>query len=995
MQRKISILLVLLLGVALQGLYAQSSQHKQEINRAISLYNFGHCIEARTELLALRSELSPVTDRQLIERVDYYLALCDAELKMVDADWRLKRFLADYQGSIYSNELQFTLATRAFAIDDPALAEAELAKVNYQTLSPQQRDRYDLRMGYTSFLSGDYPKAESYFSRITPNSEYTEHATYYRSYIAYTRGEYNVARDGFNSLLKSLQYRDLMPFYLMQIDFKEGKYRDVVDRGETLVANTTSDQMVQMERIMAESWFQLDDFSQAVEYMSKYKVHGGTMGRVENYIMGYSLHRRAFYEEAVPYLREACGADDMLTQNASYHLADCYLRQGDKTNAMHSFAMASNAQFDASIAEDALFNYGKLQYELGGGRFNEAINVLGRYVEQYPGSERVADAHTLLIAAYYNSKNYSEAYEAIKQLPNPDNEALLALQKVAYFNGLEAYSDGELDRAEASFQESLNAGSNPKYSALASFWLGEVAFARGENGVALQRYKNFISRAPRGSNEYAMAHYNLGYCYFNNGNMASAGKAFDTFLGEYSQSDAFRADAMNRRGDIYYSMRQFSSAMQCYDRSMAIRTSESGYAEYQRAITLGVQNKRTEKISALKRIVQVGKGDYVDDAMYELGHTYIANEQYDQGVQALESFVAKYPSSSYYTQALSDLGLAYMNLGQKEKALEYYDKVVKAAPKSSQSKSALQGIREIYVDSGDAESYFAYAEKMGVEGNVSQMSRDSLSYAAAQKLYLDNKTKEATTSFNSYLKNYPSGHYQNDALFFLSDCYIRDGREADAIETLSKLVDQGRTQYQERVLEKLSSMCYKSERWELAAKSYRQLYDVSSDAAVRKSAASGYVASTLKYANDDAIVAMADDVEKFEVMTEIARRKARHAKAQVLLRKGDEQAALAIFKVLSSEVKSAEGAEARYRVIYAEYQAKNFEKAEKMVYEFSDSNTPQNYWLAKAFILLGDIYFDKGDSFQARATYQSIVDGYSPADDGVVEEAKSRIAKLN
>ena len=98
---------------------------------------------------------------------------------------------------------------------------------------------------------------------------------------------------------------------------------------------------------------------------------------------------------------------------------------------------------------------------------------------------------------------------------------------------------------------------------------------------------------------------------------------------------------------------------------------------------------------------------------------------------------------------------------------------------------------------------------------------------------------------------------------------------------------------------------------------------------------------------------------------------------------------------MSSEVKSVEGAEARYRVIYAEYQAKHFEKAEKMVYEFSDSNTPQNYWLAKAFILLGDIYFDKGDSFQARATYQSIVDGYSPADDGVVEEAKSRIAKLN
>ena len=994
MRRKISIIIVLLTALA-SAAFGQSAQLKHNLSRAVSLYKFGHCIEARTELLSLRSKLSPVTDKATIERVDYYLALCDAELKMADADSRLKRFLATYQGSIFTNEVQFTLATRAFMFEDTATAEAELQKVNYKSLSPQQRDRYDLRMGYSRFLSGDYNEAEQFFKRIADNSDYAEHATYYQSYIAYTRGKYDVAREGFNSLLKSPQYRDLMPFYVMQIDFKEGKYRNVVEGGDALISTTTPEQAMQIERIMAESWFQLDDYTRAEEYMSRYMAHGGKMGRVENYIMGYSLHRRTLYDKALPYLREACGADDLLTQNASYHLADCYLREGDKTNAMHSFAMASNAQFDPSIAEDALFNYGKLQYELGGGRFNEAINVLTRYVEQYPRSERVSDAHTLLIAAYYNSKNYAQAYEAIKRLPNPDNEVLLALQKVAYFNGLEAYTEGELDRAEASFQESMAAGKNAKYNALASFWLGEVAFARGENGIALQRYRNFISRAPKGTQEYAMAHYNLGYCYFNNENMEQAAKSFDTFLKEYGKRDAFRADAMNRRGDIHYSAREFSAAMECYDRTVAMRVGESDYAEYQRAITLGVQNKRAEKITALNRIVSAGRGEYVDDAKYELGRTYIADEQYSNGVRTLESFVEQYPNSAHYTQALSDLGLAYMNLGQKDKALMYYDMVVKAAPKSSASKGALRGIREIYVDSGDADSYFEYAEKVGVEVDVNVATRDSLSYAAAQKLYLDNKTKEATTSFNAYLKNYPNGHYQNDALFFLGDCYIRDGREAEAIEALSKLVDQGRTQYIERVLESLSSMCYKSERWELAAKSYRQLYDESSDAAIRKSAASGYVASTLKVANDDATVAMADDVEKFELITDIARRKARYAKSQVMLRRGDEQAAMTIFKTLSKEVKSVEGAEARFRIIEAEYKAKNYDKAEKMVYEFSDTNTPQNYWLAKAFILLGDIYFDKGDSFQARATYQSIVDGYSPADDGVVEEAKEKIAKLN
>ena len=85
------------------------------------------------------------------------------------------------------------------------------------------------------------------------------------------------------------------------------------------------------------------------------------------------------------------------------------------------------------------------------------------------------------------------------------------------------------------------------------------------------------------------------------------------------------------------------------------------------------------------------------------------------------------------------------------------------------------------------------------------------------------------------------------------------------------------------------------------------------------------------------------------------------------------------------------------RKAYEQAQAER-RQAEKVrsleVFAFSERE-PQAYWLAKAFILLGDVYVRKGDNFQARATYQSVADGYSPADDGIVDEAKARIAKLN
>ena len=491
-----------------------------------------------------------------------------------------------------------------------------------------------------------------------------------------------------------------------------------------------------------------------------------------------------------------------------------------------------------------------------------------------------------------------------------------------------------------------------------------------------------------------MAQYNMGYCYFNAGDMASAEKSFEEFLKVRSKNDEYRVDAYNRMGDINYSAREFAAAIGYYDRAIASNSTQRYYAEYQRAITLGVQNKRSEKITALRRIVAADRGDYVDAATYELGRTYIAAEKYSDGVRTLEEFIAQYPSSSYYAQALSDLGLAYMNLGERDKALEYYDRVVKAAPQSSQSKSALQGIRDIYMAQGNADGYFAYAESAGLESNVSEVARDSLSYAAAQKLYLDNKTQEAAVGLRNYLNNYPNGYYRHDALFFLSDCLVRDGRDEEAISSLSELAAMGHTQYSERVLERLATMCYERERYAEAAKAYRSLYDETTADSTKTNAASGYIASTLKYGDDATLVAMADDVERMSGVTAVALRKARHAKASVLLREGKQTEALSVFKSLATEAKSEEGAEAHFRLIEAEYATKNYDKAEEMVYAFSDSRTPHNYWLAKAFILLGDIYMSRDDKFQARATYQSVVDGYSPADDGIVAEAKEKIAKM-
>ncbi len=104
------------------------------------------------------------------------------------------------------------------------------------------------------------------------------------------------------------------------------------------------------------------------------------------------------------------------------------------------------------------------------------------------------------------------------------------MQKITYFRGLEAYSAGDMRAAQRYLAESAAINVSPKYSALNSFWQGEIAFAQGDYTVAAAKYNAYLKRAPRSEKEYAMALYNLGYCDFSRKDMTGARSAFEKFL---------------------------------------------------------------------------------------------------------------------------------------------------------------------------------------------------------------------------------------------------------------------------------------------------------------------------------------------------------------------------------------------------------------------------------------------------------------------------------
>lgn len=992
MIRKLFLTIVVTLSVT--ALYAFPDL-EAALRRGRDLYASGRWSDARHAFTELKRSLTPDAT-QLHEECDYFLTACAVELGSESAEGMLTGFLERYPHSTYLNRVRYVLGSHYTAVGDMKQARRYFSETVYRSLNRTEQERYDVRMGYVEFSERRYGEAYNYFARIEPESELYPHALYYRAYIDYAQGQLSRAKQLFTELQSTSAYGRLAPYYLLQIEFKEGNYRYVVEHGERLAAEAVEERRAELERIIAESWFRLDDYNRTTQHLAAYERAGGRLDRDSEYLRGFSLYRLARYNEAVEPLRRACGANDAMTQNASYHLADCYLRQGNKESAQQAFAMATDERFDKTIAEDALFNCAKLQYELGGGVFNGAINLLTRYLKNYPRSKRSAEARTLLVAAYYNSRNYDAAYTAIKSLPQPDAELRTVLQKIAYFRGVEAFAGGDYATAKESLNEAVAVNVSPRYTALSRFWQGEMAYIEGDNETAVSRYENFLSRAPRTEREYLLAHYNLGYCFLAQSKTKEAGEKFDYFLKNYTQSDNYRTDALNRLGDVAYVGRDFDKAIDYYEQSVSLGGPMRHYAAYKRAITLGILGRTAQKEQALRNILQGGQGNYLEEASYELGRTCIAQQKYSEGARQLEQFVAEYPSSARVTQAWADLGLAYLNMGDKQRSLKAYNRVIEAAPQSAEAREALQGVRDIYVSEGNVDGYFAYAEQVGVERDLSLIARDSLSFAAAQTLYLaENRRTEAERSLRSYLKSYPSGAYRIDALYLLSTCYVQRDSRKEAIETLTELTAEGNHQYTLESLKQLADLTWREARYKEAASAYRKLYDVTTSAADHEAAMTGYMRATL-LADDPLLIApMAEDVlSKSDAGVE-AQREARFAWAEQLREAGDKEAAYGHYAHLASEVKSRAGSAAAYYLLERDWnEGKGDRRAvEKAIFAYAE-RSPKAYYLAKAYLLLGDIYMADGDAFQARATYQSIVDGYTPSDDGIVAEAESRIKAI-
>ena len=173
----------------------------------------------------------------------------------------------------------------------------------------------------------------------------------------------------------------------------------------------------------------------------------------DSYLLGYCYYQQGDYANAIQQFNKIVGGTNSVSQNAYYHLAECYLKLDKKQEALNAFRNASEMDFTPEIQKDALLNYGRLSYEIGNA-YESVPQVLATYLETYPNDEHTEEIQELLVDSYITSRNFEGALALLEK--NRSYASKTTYQKVAFYRGVEVFIESDYGEANAYFTKSLD-----------------------------------------------------------------------------------------------------------------------------------------------------------------------------------------------------------------------------------------------------------------------------------------------------------------------------------------------------------------------------------------------------------------------------------------------------------------------------------------------------------------------------------------------------------
>jgi len=909
----------------------------------------------------------------------YYAALCAIELFHKDAEFLLTQFISLYPESPLVKMAWFHLGKFYFRDKKYKKAIEWLERVETELLTDEEQAEFYFKRGYSYFKIDNYDRALPDFAEVKKGeSAFAGTATYYYAHIQYQNGGYESALENFMLLEKDPIFSPVVPFYISQIYYLQRKFDQLILYAIPVLDSTSSKRRPEIARLIGESYYNTNRYAEALPYLERYRDEGkGNRTRDDEYQLGFCYFKLGKHAEAIPCFEKASGNQDIIGQSAWYHLGWCQLQTNQKKFARNAWAEASKLNFDILIKEEALFDYAKLSYELGYDPYDEAVRALQDYINAYPESDRMDEAYTFLASIYATTKNYRVAIQSIDRIKKKTPAIQTAFQRVTYFRGIELLNDKQYDESIAHFEKSLTYPDNKELASMAKYWKGEAYYRKGDFANAVKSYQEFVftpgSFNLKGFNK---VNYHLGYAYLKQKDYPNAIIWFRKYVASPDYSDPrLAADAHVRTADCFFVTKNYTSAIEFYDKGITLAARDADYALFQKGLAQGVIEKFDQKIATMARIqTDFPSSPYADDAKYETARAYQILGREAEAYATYDGVLLNYPKSNLVAASTVQMGLIRYNQRKDDEAIALYKRVVEQYPGTEEARDAQLGIKRIYVDDGRATEYASFVNEAGLE-NISASELDSTAWEAAENSYLKGNCEKAITQLGGYLRDFPNGSFRLSALGFKSDCEVREKRIDEAVKTYEQIIALPRNRYSAEAYLVLGINSRQKEDFQQAIIYFSELEKIAENPDQTQQAVINLMRLHTKLNHAENADIYARKTLELPKPGDEAKNEARIIIGRNYLNAGKDDLALDEFNKLK-RLNSEAGAEARYSIAQIFHNKGDYKKCEKAIFDLIEEIASYDYWLTRSFILLADNYLKLGNVFQAERTLQSIIDNH-------------------
>ena len=920
-----------------------------------------------------------------------YAVLCAVKMGFPESGELVRQADEARPGSILNSEIHREYALRLFDSGSFDKALEQFEKVKRSSLGDRQNLEIEYKTGHCLYDADCLAEAAEHFQKVAvePSSEYFTTARYLLGCIHYRNRDFAAALEWFSKAKGDARFTELCEFYEVDCHFMMKDYDFVISSGEKLYPTLTDARAKHISRLISESWLVKGNAGNAKKYLLLEDLVSPSDETL--FHAGSVLYASRDFAEAARYFSAMKCQTDSLAQVALYQLGDSYIHTGNKVAALEAFRKASSLAFDENLREDSFYNYAKLSFEL-----NSDSRPFKNYLKRYGTSRKGDEVYGYMAVTALASRDYAAAVEAYDNIDELD-----PLQKQNYIKANFLRAD-QLRKA-CSYKEaakylryaSVYLGKKDRLGQLCRYYMAEYLYRSEDYSGAKDLYSElYNASALNGTPEGSQLAYNIGYCCFKLADYDGAARYFDRFTD--SRCKTFRKDALVRRADCDFARKDYPSAVKSYQKALTEFPSvQDIYPYWRQGVAYGLCGDKAKKMEALKPALGAKpSAAWWPEAVYEYAQTLLEAGLWAEAKSAFSLLGANTKDNVWAARSLMGVSMVLRNEGSYDKAIEGFQKVVKMMPHDATD--ALLNLKAVYMETGRPDKYQQWLEANGLGAVLSQAEKEQMYFTAAENKFLSGSREEARKALEDYVRDFKDGAYMAESYYYLAECNrsLGDKQKACKCYELSLKASQDGSVAELAALG-LASMKYSLELYEEAYAAYVDALAKARLKENREAATIGLMRCAFRTKRYDECIAASSEVLKTGPDAELTR-EARYAAAKSYLSTSRRSEAFSLLKELRLEPATPEGAEAEYLIIRSQFDWGNYDSVQTDVYNFAEKCGEQSYWLAKAFLVLGDSFVAQGNVEQARVTYQSVVDGYSPfgPEDDVPEEARKKLETL-